>query len=169
MKKYTWLILFVLSAFPFFNGIAQSNETTDVSAKILAPISISETRSMHFGTITSGTTSGSCILAPAGTRTASGGIVLSSSTPTAASAAYSVAGNASMTYAITLPSSAVTVTNASASTQTMTVNAFTSSKATGTLSASGTDTFTVGATLAVSANQGAGTYSCTFQVSVAYN
>ena len=71
--------------------------------------------------------------------------------------------------AITLPSSAVTLTRASGS-ETMTASTFTSTPSgTGTLS-SGTQNVTVGATLTVAAAQVAGVYSSgNFNVTVNYN
>jgi hypothetical protein len=53
----------------------------------------------------------------------------------------------------------------------MTVSTYTSNKVgnAGTLNGSATDTFTVGATLNVNANQVAGLYQGNFNVTVAYN
>ncbi|MBV5342864.1 DUF4402 domain-containing protein, partial [bacterium] len=81
---------------------------------------------------------GTCILAPAGTRTKTGGVTLTNFTPTATSAAYTVTGSANLAYTIALPASSITVTRSGGS-QTMTITAFTSSKAgnAGTLSGTG--------------------------------
>ena len=83
-------------------------------------------------------------------------------------ASFTVAGQASYTYAITLPTSCTITDGAS---HNMTVATFTSNpSSTGTLS-SGTQNISVGATLTVAAAQTPGTYttSTPFTVSVNYN
>lgn len=161
-------LLFLYLVFPFAGIVAQT-ANTDVFANIVNPISILETRNLHFGTL-SVSTPGTCVVTPAGTRTQTGGVVLTSITPSATSAAYTVTGSANLTYSITLPSSNITVTR-NGGTETMTINTFTSSKAgnAGILSGTATDNFTVGATLNVIAGQVAGLYQGSFNVTVAYN
>lgn len=154
-----------------FAGLTAQTENTDAFANIVNPISISETRNLHFGTLSvSASTPGTCVVAPAGTRTNTGGVILTSITPAATSAAYTVTGSSNLTYSISLPTSNVTVTR-SGGTETMTINTFRSSKVgnAGTLSGAATDSFTVGATLNVTAAQVAGLYQGNFNVTVAYN
>jgi hypothetical protein len=127
---------------------------------------------MNFGNIAvQAGTGGTVILAPAGTRTTggAGGVTLPATTGTVTAAAFTVNGNGSYTYAITLPGSAVTLTRASGS-ETMDATAFTSTPSgTGTLS-SGTQNITVGATLTVAAAQVPGVYTYgNFNVTVNYN
>jgi hypothetical protein len=169
MKSHLAKLLFFLLAVPLVSTIAQT-ENTDAFANIVNPITIAETRSLHFGTMSVSTSAGTCILAPAGTRTKTGGVTLTNFTPSATSAAYSVTGAANVAYNISLPTSSVTVTRSGGS-QTMTITAFTSNKAgdAGTLSSTGTDSFTVGATLNVGASQVAGLYQGNFNITVAYN
>lgn len=169
MKSKLTKLMFLLLVLPSLQIMAQT-ENTDAFANIVNPITISETRSLHFGTLSVSTSAGTCILAPAGTRTKTGGVTLTSFTPTATSAAYSVTGAANVAYNITLPTSSVTVTRSGGS-QTMTITAFTSSKTgnAGTLSGAGSDSFTVGATLNVGASQVAGLYQGNFNITVAYN
>jgi len=169
MKLDVRKLLFFILAVPFMHAQAQT-ENTDAFANIVNPITISETRALHFGTLSVSAAGGTCILAPAGTRTQTGGVTLTNFSPTATSAAYTVTGSANLAYTITLPSSAVTVTRSGGS-QTMTITAFTSSKAgnAGMLSGSATDSFTVGATLNVGSSQVAGLYQGNFNVTVAYN
>jgi len=97
---------------------------------------------------------------------------LSSATPISKNAAYNVTGAVSTAYAVNLPAS-FDVINGSES---MTVDALkvktTSSGVdglTGTLSATGTDNFTLGGTLNVKAAQIAKLYTGSFDVTVAYN
>jgi hypothetical protein len=81
---------------------------------------------------------------------------------------------ASTTYALTLPLT-ITVTRGSG-TETMSIgtllarfNGAGADAVTSTLSGTGTDSFTVGGTLAVAAGQVAGVYAGIFNVTVAYN
>jgi hypothetical protein len=122
------------------SAFAQATATAAASATIITPITITKTADMNFGNVAvSASTAGTAILAPAGTRTTggAGGVTLPSTTGTVSAASFTVSGQASYTYAITLPSSA-TITSSG---NTMTVNAFTSNpSATGTLSSGYTDT-----------------------------
>ena len=138
--------------------------TANATATVIAPIAISKTADLAFGKFAA-STGGTVVMAPAGTRTATGTVVLSTVTPGAA-ASFDVAGDNNATYAITLPASATI----SSGTNTMTVGTFTSTpSATGTLSASGTETVTVGGTLTVASAQVAGAYTGTFDMTVEYN
>ena len=152
------------------SSFAQATATASAAATIITPISITKNVDMNFGNIAvSASVSGTVVLAPAGTRTTggSGGVTLPSTTGTVASAQFTVSGQVSYTYAITLPTSA-TLTDGSS--HTMTVSSFTSNpSSTGTLSSGGTQTLYVGATLAVSAAQAAGTYTNSTGVPVTVN
>jgi len=151
------------------SSFAQATATAAASATIITPITITKTVDMNFGNVAvSATIAGTAILAPAGTRTTggAGGVTLPATTGTVAAATFTISGQASYTYAITLPASA-TITSSG---NTMTVNAFTSSpSATGLLSSGGTQTLTVGATLNVAAAQAAGTYTNASGVPVTVN
>ena len=150
-------------------SFAQATATAAASATIITPITITKTADMNFGNVAvSAATAGTVVLAPAGTRTTggAGGVTLPSTTGTVAAASFTVSGQASYTYAITLPTSA-TITSSG---NTMTVNGFTSTpSATGTLSSGGTQTLTVGATLNVAAAQAVGTYTNSSAVPVTVN
>jgi hypothetical protein len=160
----------VLTGFAI-NANAQATATATATATIVTPISIVKDVDMNFGNIAVAAGSGgTVILAPAGTRTTGGtGITLPVVTGTVTAASFTVTGNNSYTYAITLPSSAVTLTGPSAAT--MDATAFTSTPSgTGTLSGGGTQNLLVGATLTVAAAQLAGVYtSGNFNVTVNYN
>ncbi|MFZ4402188.1 MAG: DUF4402 domain-containing protein [Bacteroidales bacterium] len=175
MKKSIIIFAAIIIAGFTTKVMAQATENTTAGAKIVAPISITETSALHFGTmaVLAGSP-GTCVLSTQGARTATGGVNLSAQTPTAANAAYTVGGAISTTYAITLPST-ITVSNGTPA-QDMTINSLlarTASAAadglTGTLNGSGADTFTIGGTLNVAAGQAAAAYSGTFNVTVAYN
>jgi hypothetical protein len=150
---------------------AQATAHASASATIVTPITISKTADLHFGNVAvSASNNGTVILAPAGTRTSTGGVTLPATAGTPAAAAFTVSGEANYTYAITLPTGNITLVNPS--NVQMDAGTFTSSPAlTGTLSAAGSQTLTVGATLEVDAAQAPGTYTTTtnFDVTVNYN
>ena len=148
-------------------SFAQATATAAASATIITPITIVKNVDMNFGNVAvSASTLGTTVLAPAGTRTNTGGVTLPSTTGTVAAASFTVSGQASYTYAITLPSSCII----SSGSNQMTVNAFTSVPATtGTLNGSGTQTLNVGATLNVTAGQASGSYTNATGVPVTVN
>ncbi len=153
--------------------MAQATESTDVAANIVIPLAIAETASLHFGTMTVlAGTGGACVLSTQGVRTQTAGVNLSLQSPLASNAAYNVSGAVNTSYAITLPAK-ITVTCLS---NKMTIGNLLARAAstgldglTGTLSAGGTDNFTIGGTLNVLPGQAAGLYTGTFNVTVVYN
>ena len=163
------LILLTTSAAGVF---AQTSATANASATIVTPISISKTLDMNFGNVAVQTaTGGTVVMTPAAVRSATGGVTLPTTAGTVTAATFTVSGQATYTYSITLPSTDLTITSGS---NTMAVNLFTSNPAatgSGTLSAGGTQTLTVGATLNVAAAQPAGLYTSAtpFTVTVNYN
>ena len=168
MKRKVILSVIVVIVLAY-NSKAQTTATATATATIITPISISKNADMSFGNIAvQAATGGTVILAPAGTRSSTGGVTLPSTAGTVTAAAFTVTGSGSLTYAITLPSS-VTLTH-SGGVQTMAAASFTSNpSSTGTLS-SGTQDIAVGATLTVAAGQLAGVYtSGNFNVTVNYN
>src|ERR1700684_3052224 len=119
------------------SSFAQATATAAASATIITPITITKTVDMNFGNVAvSATIAGTAILAPAGTRTTggAGGVTLPATAGTVSAASFTVSGQASYTYAITLP----TTVSISSGANTMNVNAFTSSPSvTGALSVGG--------------------------------
>jgi hypothetical protein len=148
---------------------AQVSATATATATIVTPIAIANGGNMNFGNIAVSAVAGTVILAPAGTRSTSGGVTLPVNAGTVSQAIFNVSGTPAYTYAITLPAVATTVTSGA---NTMTVTAFTSSPTpTGVLNGAGTEVLNVGATLNVGANQASGTYvsGTPFSVTVNYN
>jgi len=143
--------------------------TANASATIVTPITIDKTTDLNFGTIFKTPEGGTVTVTAAGTRSASGVNVLAQS-PSQFSdfsaATFTVNGDPSATYTVTLPADgSVTISNGA---ETMAVSSFISN-ATGNLNASGQEVFGVGATLTVAANQASGVYTGTFDVTAAYN
>lgn len=171
MKKANKIVTLAILLFLGFAGssFAQIAANASVSVTLVTPISISKTTDMNFGNVAvSASLAGTVVLPTSGPRTTggAGGVTLPANTGTVSAAAFTVSGQGNYTYTITLPSS-VTITDG---THNMTVNAFTSNPATtGTLSAGGSQTLLVGATLNVTAGQAAGTYTNATGVSVTVN
>jgi hypothetical protein len=167
MKKTAAAILFTLALAATAVDVHAADATSNASATVMTPISISNTAALRFGKF-SALTGGTVVVSAAGARSATGAVVLST-TDAGGAASFAVSGDANATYAITLPNSA-TITHSVDNTQTMAIGTFTSNPSgTGTLSAGGAQTLTVGATLTVGNAQTTGSYSGTFDVSVEYN
>lgn len=169
MKKLAPVLAAALAILSADRASAQFNQATtsaNASASIVTAISLAKTADLAFGDAVAGGTAGTVVVTPAGARSATGGTTLGSSSGVSA-ASFTVTGDPSSTYSITLPGS---TTLTFAVINTMTANTFTSNpSSTGTLSAGGSQTLTVGATLNVGASQAAGTYTGSFNVTVAYN
>ena len=167
-------LLFLLTAGITANNFAQATATATVTATIIAPIAITNALDMNFGNVavqasTAGT-SGTVIIAPAGTRTRTAGVTLPRTTGTFTAASFTIGGASGYTYVITIPSSGYIITKAT-TLETMTVSTFTSSpSATGTLTG-GSETLNIGATLNVDAGQAPGVYTNAtgFDITVNYN
>ena len=142
-----------------------ANASANAKATIIKPISIAKVSGadLLFGNIIADADGGTVTVNLDGSRNATG-VLFPSVLGTSAAAKFTVTGFEGATYAITLPTAPVTITH---NTDEMTVTDF-SEDATGTLN-SGTETFNVGATLNVGANQAEGEYTGTFSVTVAYN
>jgi len=155
MKKVLVLTLVALGL--SISSFAQVTATASTPANIITPIAITKDIDMNFGNIAvSPTLGGTVVLPTTGVRTKTGGVTLPVVTGTVTAASFTVTGEGSSTYSITLPTSAITLTGPSG---TMTVDNFVSTpSSTGTLS-SGTQEVKVGATLNVAAAQAAGTYT----------
>lgn len=133
------------------------------SATIATPVSISETTALSFGTILADDTASSTIVvSSAGARSVgSGSAQLLGGT--VSNAAFSVSGESGATYTISYTAGSLTGPGTA-----MAVDTFTDdTSSTGTLTG-GSDTFNVGATLTVGANQTAGSYSGSYTVTVNY-
>jgi spore coat protein U-like protein len=144
---------------------AQATATTGASVTIADPIAITKTADLSFGTVVPSAAAGTVVVSTSGTRSVTGGVSALGGTITAA--AYSVTGYGNSTYSIALPTS-VSLTGPTGATA-MSASSFAHSADASPALSGGSDSFTVGATLSVGANQAAGTYSGTFDVTVAYN
>lgn len=138
----------------------EATATADVSATVVEPIDLTKDQDMSFGSFTVGDTAGTIILGTDGSTSSTGGA--STVTNGNQAAAFTATGEDGRAYDVTLPTSATL----SGPGDDMTADTFTDN-ATGTLTG-GTETFQVGATLNVNADQEPGSYSGSFDVTVAY-
>ena len=145
-------------------GASAVSDTFDATANIQTSIALTNTANLAFANIVpDAAQAGTVVIDTSGGRTCAP--VLSCSGSTSA-AAFDVSGSDGSTYQVTLPPE----TLVSSGGNNMTVSAFNSSLAgnTGTLTG-GTDSFTIGGTLNVGANQATGSYTGQFTVTVEYN
>ena len=169
MKKINSLLMIIMIAVTT-GAMAQVSATASSSATIVAPIGITNTADLNFGNVATNGTAGTVILAPNGGLTISG---QGASLPTIgagenSAAAFEVTGQGVYTYSIVLPSEVVLTDGES---NTMTVDNFVSNSLNigiGVLIL-GEQTINVGATLNVGANQQAGTYTNSTDLTVTVN
>jgi hypothetical protein len=168
MFKRNSLAVLVATAVVGFGGFAINASASDgagnASATIVAPIKATENTAMNFGSVSPDELiATTVVLDPGGLGVSSGdgaGLVPLSG---AQEGIFDVTG-AAVAYDITVQPGASTLTSGL---NTMSVDTFTASKASGTDASN--DTFSVGATLRVGINQAAGApYSGTYTVTVNY-
>jgi hypothetical protein len=161
---------------------AQTSATvtsTPASADLIVAMTLTQTSPLSFGSSVLTSSAGGTVELPSNstTRVYTSGTATSAATPAPTNAGYNVTGTGLETYAVTLPTT-TTVTHTSISTGVYTMditlmtarfNGAAADAITSTLAADGTDSFTLGGTLTVQANQVGGQYAGTFQVSIDYN
>ena len=144
----------------------EASVTANAKATILNGLKIVKNADLQFGKIVAGSTVSKVQIQTDGSRKiASGDVVLFNTESDHQAASFTLTGTAGRTYSLDLPTN-ITLTGPSGSSP-MTVEEFVHN--TGILDDSGEDTFAVGATLNVGANQTAGEYTGTFTVTAAYN
>jgi len=164
--KSAALMLFaalILPVAPWSVVTAQTSETVSGTATInvTGGIAISESQTLHFGDIVP-QNGGFVIIDPAtGNASTTGTLILLGANH---QGTFTVTGEANRAYDITLPSGSIDLSNGS---DTIKVDKFTSDpNASGTLSASGTQTLNIGARAKISNGQGFGWYTATYPVTV---
>ena len=167
MKKIL-LVSAMLIAFTA-GTFAQSTDTeqTTATATIVGPLALTKVSDMNFGTIAVGAVAGTVVLGTDNSRTPTNVTLVPPAAGIAAS--FTVAGEASRTFTITLPADGTVSLISGANS--MAANIFVhNAGANPALDVAGAAAFTVGATLSVAANQAAGSYtSANFPVTINYN
>jgi hypothetical protein len=170
MKKTLLIFTAILMMAGLSNRVmAQTNSASDDAdafATIVAPIAITKTIDLQFGSVIAGV--GTVTVDVASVRTYSVPAMNpgdQGETPTAA--AFTVTGEGGYGFDITLPDNDDVVLVKGA--EDMTVTDFTSSEGSSTALVGGTKDFTVGAKLTVETGLSSGEYTGSFEVTVAYN
>jgi hypothetical protein len=175
IKSFAAVVALLAFSSDAFAQLGDNQQTATVSATIITPITLTKTTDMNFGNLSVLSNTGGYIdMNPSSVRTPNGGVSTAGAAGTVTAAAFTVNGANNYTYVVTMPAGVTTISNG---TDNLTVDNFVCSlgvgaSPTGTLNASGTQNFTVGARLNVPANSSAGTYnqgSNTFQITVNYN
>jgi spore coat protein U-like protein len=145
------------------------------TATVVSPITITKTADLSFGRFIPSAALGTVAVNTDGTRSFTGGVVLSTGGTAAAAAKFDITGQASSTYTIAY-SAGVSLTNGTGGSMALTqvsdlagTGGALATVATGTLSAGGAQSLYIGGTLAVAANQAAGNYTGAISATVDYN
>ena len=140
--------------------------TATVEANIVSSINIVAKNGVVFGNISSSAISGTVSIDTSGSRTATGGVTINTST-SGSPANFEVSGDPNGLYDITLPLFVVITSGGGDS---MTVDNFSSTPGTnGQLGAGGTQNLSVAARLNVSSSQPFGAYRGLMSTTVEYN
>lgn len=165
MKNRQQFMQRFLTGIALFTPLASiaANSNVAVTANLIPGIVITKNSDLAFGNLSPIATAGTVTMDTANNRTQTGGILLLSS-GSGNSATFSLAGNNSAVFVVTLPSS-VTLTGPSGAT--MNVDTFVSNPLTsGTFSSTGSGSLAIGATLHVAAAQTTGAYTGSFVLNV---
>ncbi|MCK5395778.1 MAG: DUF4402 domain-containing protein [Gammaproteobacteria bacterium] len=155
-----------LSASFFATTATAATDTANASATVLTPLSIIADvgAEMDFGDVAGDVTDPTTVVLTTGGTTSSPDGASTAGTPSAGN--FDVTGSGTLAYDITLPADGVVqLTGGGAP---MDVDGFTDSAGGTSSLTAGTDTFDVGATLTINANQTAGPYTGTYDVTVNY-
>lgn len=147
---------------------------TLLSMPVLAQATIiaSGTQNLHFGTFASGPSAGTVTINPAtGLRTSTGGVTLVSGAGLDANGVISLTASTGINITLSMTNTSFILSNGA---DTMVVNDFNINTAAAGSSilvnlAATTETFPIGATLQVGANQAQGTYTGNYTVNAIYN
>ncbi len=140
------------------NAAQAATASADATANILEQVSVTNTADLDFATIVTSAAASTVVVSSAGAVTCGAGLVCSGTT---AAAGFDVSGSTGQTVDVSVDAN-VTLNSGGNS---MTASLAASSA---TLVLAGSDSFTVGGTLSVGANQADGAYTGTFDVTVDY-
>ncbi len=163
MKTKLFSAVAALALFAASGAAHAADATGDAAASIAVPISIAQNGAgLNFGTVTASAALGTVVVTTAGARSVTGGVAELGGT--IAAATFDVTGEGTSAYTITLPSSATLNSGGNS----MTVDTFNHDAGGSPALSGGSDSFNVGATLNVAANQAAGAYTGTYTITVNY-
>jgi len=169
MKTTLKIFTLTVAIFAFSNisfGQNTASATSEAGARIITPLTIENDHGLEFGDIIAGENTITINTDNSREATNSDALVVTTGvTRTPQAAQFTVKGESNLSYSVVIDGSA-TLTQVDG-TATMTIDNF-QNTATGTLSASGSEVFTVGADLTVGATQPSGVYEGEFTVTVTY-
>jgi hypothetical protein len=162
-------VLGLLTSAPAFAAGPTASVDTGADATVVAPISITNvvntvTTKLSFGTIAANTSAGHVNISAAGVLSSPDVPTLIAPGSTGSVPTFTVSGSPGLAYTGTVAPN-VTLSGPGADM----IATLTKSGGAGNLNASGKDTFTLSASLAVGASQTPGLYSGTFATTAAYN
>jgi hypothetical protein len=147
-----------------------ASATGSASVIVFTPLAVTPTAGsdLNFGNVIAGASAGSLTVDPAGTASSYSGLIVPTGSVTQA-AGFDITGQPGAQFSITLPATAASLGNGvSVASFTGKISNGASGTLSGSLDASGKQSFAVGGTLSIGANQAAGTYTGNFSVTVAY-
>ena len=175
MTRLMKIALCVAAVFAFATpAMAQSSATqsTTGTTKIIQPITLAKNTDLAFGSVVKPNSGANSVAidATSGARALTGGGDAALAPSTSGRATYTVTGEGGQTFSISTPTTFDMQRQGGSETITVTL---TQSAATGTLTGSlgnsGTATFGVGGSFPVAASTASGSYTGSFDVTVAYN
>lgn len=165
MRTFTLVAAIAIALAGIGGGTARASGTADGLVSVGDPIFISKTRDLDFGNIVPGSLGGPVQMSTGGLRTLGGDLAPGPPADEGA-AIFLVTGVPGESYSILLPDPFYL----QGAGDDMLVDGIASTPSgSGVLGVGGDQSFGVGATLHVGANQAPGTYSQSFDVTVAYN
>jgi hypothetical protein len=179
----TFLFVILMTGFSVvLSAQTLSSVNASAGATIIVPMTLTEQSALHFGATTKQLGVGGQVVLSTDNAALnySGGVSGTAVGTPASNAVFSLSGNSNSSYTLSLPTS-ITIAEGDASmviddlkirfdnaTEDIAINAGNNS-VTKTLAANGTDTFRLGGKLNIGANQLAGHYTGTYNVTVDYN
>lgn len=146
---------------------AADTDSATASATVAAPITVTKDTDLLFGDIAPTASAGVVTMTPAGSISSDANTELLGGTTSAAS--FDITGEASTAFTASVDATATLNGSGTAAGESMTVTLSNDVPGSPALDGSGVATINVGGALAVGANQVAGPYSGTFDVTVSYN
>lgn len=161
------LVLMISGISVLVSAQQTATASANVSATIVAPLTLSKTIDLNFGNVSVSSTAGTVVLTPSGSRSVTGGCQLPVGSPgTVTAAAFSINGASTYTYSITLPSAATLITGSGTP---MSVDTYISvPNGGGTLTGTAA-TIYVGGTLHIASNQSIGLYTLAGGLTISVN
>jgi len=170
MKKYILIMISaaLLLALPQKGMAADptASASGEIYADILSAYSVTKGSSLNFGKLIPSTTSTGTVVINAAGTTATETNVVKAAGHTFSAASFTISSSTNVNWSVA-PIAAQTLTHETDAARTMTVSSFQLSASSGNTASA--NTFTVGATLNVGANQEIGRYTGSFPVVVTFN